>query len=79
VSSGRIRDFGKPNPEPQTKILDQRSPQQPVPIEVVAHGETITEANKLRHREIRPGEPEVRLRSAPTKADFEKIKRGEDE
>lgn len=91
MSSGRIQKFDAKQPTPRVlgaseipvdhepQILDRATKQEDIPVELRVHEETITEENQIRHREIRPGETQVRLRAAPTKAEFDKIKRGEED
>jgi len=84
--TGEIRDFSKPAEKPQeptqpVQILSQAelTKQEGVEVQVRRHEEVIVPADKLRHKPIQPGDPEIRIRAAVDKEAWERVKRGEDE
>jgi hypothetical protein len=83
--TGRIVDFTKPvppedrpDPTPEIQRLSS-SDGQPQSVEVIVHENVVVESDKIRSTIRRPGDPEIQVREGVTQAEWEKIKRGDDE
>lgn len=80
MGTGEVRDFSKPNPIPQQQDRIQRlSTETGVEnVEVRLHEQLVVDDDRIRVKEKKPGDPEIRIRIGDTKA-WDKIKRGDDE
>lgn len=90
--TGKIVDFGKQNPEKGIKrleqhgvkskveVLDSKTTPQPTQVDLRVHEETVTEDQEnVRRRAKQDGTPDLRFRQAATAAQFDRVKRLEDE
>lgn len=81
MSTGHIQDFSKPNPnpQPQTNAVKRMSTETGVEdVEIRLHEQLVVEEDRIRIKERKPGDPEIRVRIGDTKR-WEDIKRGDDE
>jgi hypothetical protein len=80
MTTGYIRNFNEPNPEPNKGEIQRLSSSQGTKsgVEVVRHEHVIVEGQtKVRKRKPKPGDPTVRLRVADMKS-WKRVLSGED-
>jgi hypothetical protein len=94
MSSGKIVDFSQPNATGNKEVqrlqrkpvgdsvhvIDSNTKQEPMPTDIRVHEEVIVhgqEPNKPRLR--KDGNPDLRFRNAPSQAEWDKVKRLEDQ
>lgn len=91
MATGRIHDFRQPNKATgmqtlsgtkrtgEVEVIDPRSKVEATPVEIRVHEEVIVhgqEPNRVRLR--KDGNPDLRFRNAPSREEWEKVKRLED-